>query len=159
MSVQSEKTVSIGDQPLQQFLTYRLSRVQSKLNAQASAILQEQAGLTLSRWRILSLVGSMGETRLSELARATELDKGLLSRNLKGLIADGLIVSQCDDYDHRVQHLTLSPAGQKLFDETLPKMRRRQAILREPLLPKELEAFRSALDKLEIAAEWRGEDL
>ena len=65
---------------LHQFLTYRLSRVQAKLNAQANALLHAQSGLTLSRWRILALVGAAGQTRLSELARIAALDKGLLSR-------------------------------------------------------------------------------
>ena len=38
---------TIGDLPLRRFLTFRMARVQAKLNAQASHILREQAGLTL----------------------------------------------------------------------------------------------------------------
>ena len=146
------------NQPLYQFLTYRLSRVQAKLNAQANALLQKHSGLTLSKWRILALIGAAGQTRLSELARIAALDKGLLSRNLKVMIEEGLVDAKQDDIDHRVQHLRLTEGGQKLFDLTLPKMRQRQSKLRETLDARELDALYSALDKLEIAADWRGED-
>jgi DNA-binding MarR family transcriptional regulator len=56
-----------------------------------------------------------------------------------------------------VQHLKLTKAGQALFDHTLPKMRQRQRNLRAALTPIEIEVLYAALDKLELAAEWRGE--
>ncbi|MEZ5676805.1 MAG: helix-turn-helix domain-containing protein [Thalassovita sp.] len=77
--------------PIQQFLTYRLSRVQAKLNAQAARMLRETSGVTLTQWRIIAVVGTSGQTRLSEIARATALDKGLLSRNLATLIDEKII--------------------------------------------------------------------
>lgn len=144
------------DQPIQGFLTYRLSRVQTKLNAQAHALLQPHDGLTLSKWRILALVGAAGETRLSDLSRSADLDKGLLSRNLKSLIEDTLVASNGDKTDQRVQRLSLTPKGRALFDRVLPRMRERQARLRAALTVEELEALESALPKLEAAADWRG---
>ena len=152
-------TIHEGDAlPLQQFLTYRLSRVQAKLNAQANALLQERSGLTLSKWRILAFIGAAGETRLSQLVQITALDKGLVSRNLKVMIADGLVGSKQDDIDQRVQHLSLTAKGRQLFDHTLPRMRMRQSHLRASLDPNELETLYAALGKLEIAAGWRGDE-
>ena len=139
--------------PLHQFLTYRLSRVQAKLNAQASRILRETSGITLTQWRIIAMVGAAGRTRLSDVSRATALDKGLLSRNLKGLTEEGLISAQADDLDHRAQNLTLSERGQAIYERTLPIMRKRQANLQADLSEEELRIFRRVLDKLEIAAE------
>jgi DNA-binding MarR family transcriptional regulator len=132
--------------------------VQAKLNAQASAMLRANAGLTLSQWRILALVGAAGQTRLSELARTGLLDKGLLSRNLKVLVGEGLVVAEQDDVDHRVQHLSLSRRGKALFERTLPRMRKRQRHLRSSLTTKEIDVLYAALDKLELAADYRGED-
>lgn len=144
---------TLGDLPLQQYLTYRLARVQAKLNAQGARLLQEAVGLTLAQWRVVALVGAAGTTRLSELARKAALDKGLLSRNVKALIARGLIVAQQDEVDHRVQHLTLTPEGKKVFERALPITRKRQEWLREDLSEEEIRLFRKVLDKLEIAAE------
>jgi len=155
---ESKKTADTDDLPLHQFLTYRLSRVQAKLNAQANAMLRANSGLTLSQWRILALVGAAGQTRLSELSRVAALDKGLLSRNLKALIAGGLVSPKQDDVDQRVQHLSLSKSGKALFENTLPKMRKRQSHLRSSLTARELDVLYTALDKLELAADYRGED-
>lgn len=142
--------------PLFQFLTYRLSRVQSKLNAQAIRILREQAGLTLSQWRIIALVGASGQTRPSALTKDGLLDKGLLSRKLKPLIQEGLISSKPDETDHRAQLLSLTTDGRALYERTLPIMRRRQRGLRSALSASEIEGLYRALDKLELAAEQKG---
>lgn len=144
---------NVNTLPLHQFLTYRLSRVQAKLNAQATRILREASGITLTQWRIIALVGAAGETRLSQLAREAALDKGLLSRNLKGLIEDGVIATRPDESDHRAQVLSLSAKGAEIFERTLPVSRERQRKLRAGLTEEELSVFRRVLDKLEIAAE------
>ena len=78
--------------PLQQFLTYRLSRVQAKLNAQATRILREASGITLTQWRIIALVGAAGQTRLSQLAREAALDK-----NTKALHAQSRAYQQSEE--------------------------------------------------------------
>lgn len=144
---------TFGDLPLHQYLTYRLSRVQAKLNAQGARVLHEAVGLTLSQWRVIALVGAAGQTRLSVLAREAALDKGLLSRNVKSLIAQGLILARQDDIDHRIQHLSLSAEGKRVFERALPVTRMRQEWLRADLTEEEIRTFRTVLDKLEIASE------
>ena len=144
--------------PLQQFLTYKLSRVQAKLNAQANAMLRDYAGLTLSQWRVLALIGGAGQTRLSDLVKSSALDKGLLSRNIKILTKSELICAKQDDLDQRVQDLTLTQKGQSVFEKVLPKMRKRQQHLRESLSSNELDVLFKVLDKLELAAGFRGEE-
>lgn len=139
--------------PLHRFLTFRLSRVQAKLNAQATRVLREASGITLTQWRIIALIGALGQSRLSELARDAALDKGLLSRNLKTLIEGGIVEAEQDEADHRVQNLRLSAKGNRIFEHTLPVTRARQQMLREDLSDHELEVFHRVLDKLEISAE------
>lgn len=143
----------VDDLTLQQYLTFRLSRVQAKLNAQGARVLREAVGLTLSQWRVVALVGMAGQTRHSDLAREAALDKGLLSRNVKSLVKQGVVVSTPDEFDHRVQHLSLSEKGQAIFDRALPVTRRRQDHLRAGLTKDEINTFRRVLDKLEFAAE------
>lgn len=145
--------MSFGDLPLHQYLTYRLSRVQAKLNTQGAKVLHDTVGLTLSQWRVIALVGAAGQTRLSDLARQAALDKGLLSRNVKTMIARGLVRARQDDLDNRVQHLSLTPEGKEVFSRALPVTRRRQKWLRAELTDDEIRTFRNVLDKLEIAAE------
>ncbi len=149
----SGSDTAFGDMPLRQYLTLRISRVQAKLNAQATRMLRETSGITLTQWRVIALVGSAGETRLSTIARETALDKGLLSRSLKTLMADGVVLGTTDEHDHRVQILTLTDKGQAIFAKTLPVTRARQTRLRAGLSEEELRVFREVLDKIEAAAE------
>lgn len=153
LSEATRDETSFGDLPLHQYLTFRIAKVQAKLNAQGSKILGDAAGITLSQWRVIALVGRAGRTRLSDLAREAALDKGLLSRNVKGLIERGLIMAEPDEIDHRVQHLSLTPSGQKVFEDVLPVTRKRQDWLRSDLSAEEIRVFRRVLDKLEIASE------
>ena len=141
------------DLPLRQFLTYRLNRLQARLNAQAARYLMQHSGVTLSEWRVIALIGNQGETTLTEVSREGQLDKGLLSRTLKTLQRRGLVDGRQDDTDHRIQRIRLSRAGATLHAETLPRMRARQRYLKAALSPDELRALNKAIDKLEVAAE------
>ena len=138
---------------LQQFLTYRLARVQAKLNAQASRLLRDTAGITLTQWRILALIGIEGLQRSADLSRLAALDKGMISRNVKLLLQDELVLTEGDENDQRAQTLVLTEKGRKLVDRTLPVMRKRQALLRGALDAGELATLYRALDKLELAAD------
>ena len=133
---------------------YRLSRVQAKLNAQATHMLRE-ASESPSLWRIIAPIGAAGETRLSMLARHSALDKGLLSRNLKALVTKGIVLTKQDQTDHRAQLLSLSPKGKEIFQRTLPVSQKRQSLLNETLTQDELETFHRVLKKLEVAADAR----
>jgi DNA-binding MarR family transcriptional regulator len=136
-----------------QFMTYRLARVQAKLNAQATRILRDHAGLTLTQWRLLALLGGAGQATAAQLSRHAAMDKGLISRNIRALTEEGLVQVNSDPADHRAQVLTLSPRGVSLFEHTLPRMRARQDALRAYLDANEEAVLNRALEKLERAAE------
>ncbi|MEZ5789914.1 MAG: MarR family winged helix-turn-helix transcriptional regulator [Nitratireductor sp.] len=139
--------------PLQQFLTYRLARLHAKLNAQASRILSDHAGITLGQWRVIALTGGKGEITLTEIHRATQMDKGQLSRTIKGMFDDELITSRTSEHDQRQQILLLSQKGTDIYRHMLPIMRERQKMLMSCLAAEERRIIFSAIDKLEIAAD------
>lgn len=152
-TVETDAPEGMAAEPLSRFLTYRLARVHMKLSMEAARLLEKEAGLSLVQWRVLALIGYAGETTSSEVVRASAMDKGLVSRKVKTLIAEGLVLSRIDGRDSRVQHLRLTARGRTVFEATLPKMRARQRRLRARLSPEELAHFFSALEKLEAAAE------
>lgn len=138
---------------LSQFLTYRISRLHQKLNTQATKILNDAVGVTLNQWRMIAFIGGAETVTASELVRYTAMDKGLVSRNVKSLIENGLVASSEHRKDNRVHVLRLTPEGQKLFDTALPKMRRRQESLRSRLSDEDVANLRRMLAILEDAAE------
>ena len=141
------------DDPLHRNMTYRLARVQAKLNAQGARLLKEKAGLSLTQWRILKLIRSYGEGSASALARNSTIDPGLFSRRLKTLIAQGYVRATTDERDSRVQHLSLTPLGHRVYETAWPYMRARREWLRGLLTAAEQKALFSALDKLDIGSE------
>lgn len=152
-NMKTELTGLEAELPLHRFVTYRVARVQAKLNAQATRLLREASGITLTQWRVIALIGAAGETQSSTLSKEAALDKGLLSRALKTLIEERVVQSTTDASDKRVQILRLTEKGRAIFEKTLPVTRKRQANLREGLTDEELRVFHKVLDHFEIAAE------
>lgn len=151
------ETYAKAELDLHQFLTFRLSQVHARLNAQASALLGERAGVTLAQWRLIALIGSRPGTKARDIEREASLNKGQISRNLAALIRDGYVASSLDEGDRRAQRLRLTAFGRSTFEDVLPLMRERQRRLREAIGRDALPSFEAALDRLERAAEWRGE--
>lgn len=141
--------------PIQQFMTYRLLKAHLALNAQASAVLDKAAGITLGQWRVLAFVGS-GDARTSRaVAAVSGLDPAQISRSLKTLEADGLIRTERLPEDRRTLALSLTDKGREAFDTILPIMQARQRHLIDALSPAERKVILSALEKLELASEER----
>ncbi|WP_298859467.1 MarR family winged helix-turn-helix transcriptional regulator [uncultured Sulfitobacter sp.] len=138
---------------LNHFLTYRISRLHQKLNTQATKILSDSVGVTLNQWRMVAFIGGAETVTASELVRYTAMDKGLVSRNVKSLIAEGLVASSEHAKDNRVHVLSLTSEGKEVFDTALPKMRRRQENLQTDLSAEDVANLRRMLAILERAAE------
>ena len=136
-------------------LTYRLSRLQNKLNAQAAQVLRNHDGPTLTDWRILRILNCMKQATLAEMVARSHIDKGQLSRRITALIRDGMIETSTDPDDHRKQILTISKAGQAMHDRVLPAMRARQNYLAADFSEKEYAAFINMLDRINAAADNR----
>jgi len=139
------------------FLTYRLSRVQARMNAQGARILQNAAGLSLIQWRIITLVAGHDGATSTELTAVSAIDKGLFSRKLKTLVLDGIIQAKVNPADNRVQHLFLTDKGREIHARVLPIMMRRQEVLREGLGPEKADQLFDLLVEVEnILENWTG---
>ena len=154
MVLPSEATDTLS-RPLKRFVSYRILRAHFALNAQAMDILEENAGITLSQWRVMSFVGS-GEAKTSRaIASLSGLDPAIISRAVKSLEDQGVMDVERLQEDRRTLALALTPEGRRIYEKTLPIMRARQEALMEALDPKEREVILSALEKIELAAERR----
>ncbi len=140
---------------VRQFLTFRMTRLQAKLNAQASHILKKHSGISLVQWRIIALLGADGPSTLTEMVASGEQDKGQFSRCIKSLVAAGLVCATQNQADRRQQILSLTKAGQAIYDSTIDIMRKRQRLLSKELSHEELATLYRAFDKLRVAADMR----
>jgi len=61
------------------FVTYRLAKLQSQLNAQGTAILKEKSGLSLVEWRVIQVIRMFEKPSLSQIAEHDQRDKEQLT--------------------------------------------------------------------------------
>lgn len=139
--------------PLDKMVSYRLSRTQAKLNAQAQRILKAHGDLSLMQWRVLVILDVAGASTHAEIARLTGIDRGQLSRSTKGMIAAGLLTAPKDPGDSRQYALAMTDLGRQRFEVARPAMRARQKSLLGAMPAADLEVLFQALTRLEAAAE------
>ena len=139
----------------QSFVTFRLARLQSALNAQAHALLKQTGELSLVEWRLILLLSLYGNLSMSQVREIVEIDKGQLSRKIKSMIGKGLLSSERDAKDKRVQHVTLTSKGLALRERVFPVMQTRQQVLLENVSSEELAIFYQVMDKIEAASKRR----
>jgi|TARA_B110000914_G_scaffold76425_1_gene67189 DNA-binding MarR family transcriptional regulator len=139
--------------PLSQMITYRLSRVHSKVSAQASRILRKNSKLSLMQWRVFVSIIAIEKATHSKIIAKTGLDGGQLSRCVRTMIATGLLEAKTHDADSRQQYLSITQKGRQVYKEARPYMRRRQSKFIKALSAEEHEVLSRILSKLEKVTE------
>ena len=139
-------------------LTFRLARTQHRLNAQATRLLRECSDLSLVEWRVLRVLAAFDNCSMSKAAREAQIDKGQLSRKIKGMIDRGLIVTSPDPIDMRQHTLRLSVAGRQTHDRVLPVMQARQQRLKAGLGEVEIDTFLDVLECIYNNADESGQE-
>lgn len=80
-----------------------------------------KVGHALPRWRILLALHECGQCSQKHLAERCRLDPASLTRQLQAMQKLGWISRAVDAQDNRLTNATLTPAGQSVVNEALPK--------------------------------------
>lgn len=113
-------------------------------------LLQETCGLSLSEWRVLSLVSSFGTLSSKEITRLTTINKVTLSRTVAKLTAEGLLDRSVSDADSRVQNLTLTRSGTRRFQKARDAFEQWSADLLGGVAAPELQELKQVLRKIRV---------
>lgn len=150
----------MGDGPLKpeadatrEFVAFRIERAHARITAQTTRVLAKESGLTPRQWWIIADMRAEEPRTATELAQISDIDKGLLSRNLKTLRAMGLVEMTRNASDNRQQIISLTEAGRRKHDETIPLMRARNEWLTKDVSDEELSCAMRVLARVEEAAE------
>jgi len=136
---------------IRNFITYRLSRLQSRLNAQYIRVLGANCDLSLTEWRIVSFAALLSNSTLSDITRETGLDKGKLSRGATALIKKGYLASAVNKKDQRQSFLRLTAQGKALHAKIGPIMQQRQRDLVKGISAQDLDVTMRVVDALDRA--------
>ena len=140
--------VSDDEVPFEQFLTYRLLALTSRLNRQAIKIIESHHDLRLPEWRCLAMIGRHGVLHANRISEIAGMDRGLVSRAIQGLVSKGYVLVERDKDDERIVRATLTKGGCALYEEMLPVMQQRQKRLLSALSPKDRKAVDRIIERL-----------
>ena len=134
---------------IRDLLTFRLAMLAATGDRLGADWLLRQHGLRLQEWRVLGVVTAMAPVRFGAVAHALLVDKGRLSRVVKGLAGRGLLEAEADVADGRTLLLRPSAAGRLLHDRVLQGALERNQRVLAALSPAEARTLFALLDRLQ----------
>jgi DNA-binding MarR family transcriptional regulator len=108
----------------------------------------EPCGLTITQFGLLAHLAATDGTTIGGLAEKLAMDPTTLTRNLRPLIRDGLVVHEPDRRDRRVRCVSLSVAGREAYDSARPLWRAAQNQITAVIGDVETSALHTQLDKV-----------
>lgn len=117
---------------LDSFLTWRLHQLHKLSDKASQDAYLADCGLPLGEARCLAAVGAAAQREgaapgVNDLAAQANLDKGQASRAAQALIVRGLVAKAASATDGRGVVLSLTPAGQAMWQQVMALIARRNA--------------------------------
>ncbi|QDZ03154.1 MarR family transcriptional regulator [Nitratireductor mangrovi] len=134
---------------LENFLPYRLNRLADAVSRDFARIYKDRHGLTRPEWRLLATLGQYGAMTATEIGAHSSMHKTKVSRAVAALEKRLWLARATDDADRRVENLTLTRAGQRVYRELVPFARAFEAAMLAALRESERKALLTGLDALE----------
>lgn len=126
---------------------YKVTVLADRVARRIAETVQGVSALNLSQWRVLAAVADTPGRTASQLVAVTPMDKGIVSRAVAALVADGLLARQASTSDARSAHLHLTPAGAAVYDAIIAALRARGATGDGALSAADERAFLALINK------------
>ena len=104
-----------GGFDLDQFLPYRLNRAAEFIALRFAAHYKAEYGLTRPEWRALAALGSAGRMTATEIGHHSSMHKTKVSRAVFALETRRWLKRTQDTADRRIEHLQLTPTGERAY--------------------------------------------
>jgi|JI8StandDraft_2_1071088.scaffolds.fasta_scaffold101488_2 DNA-binding MarR family transcriptional regulator len=138
---------------LQQFLPFRTHRIAAKLAASGSQLAILSGRLSLREWRVLAVVGSVGECPQRGVGLISAMDPATVSRAIAGLMRGGLIEQVASQSDGRTKLLKLTSEGESIYSELAEERMELQERMRAAFTDLEWMTLLMMLNKLDSLLE------
>lgn len=133
---------------LTRFLPYLLNQAAEASSLGFQRQYKDRYGMLRTEWRVLFHLGLYGEMNAREIAVRARMHKTKISRAVQRLVDQRLVTRRRDEQDRRLDHLTLTGAGQKAYADLAGIAQNYDAKLAAQLTPNEAKVLRRALEKL-----------
>lgn len=105
-------------------------------------------GITEQQWRTLRALDDVGELTAAGLARECAILAPSMTRILRKLADEGLVLAKRSKDDQRELKVRISAKGKRLVERVAPEVEREYAHIRDKLKPNRLEALYRELHEL-----------
>ncbi len=102
----------------------------------------------MTQYGLLAQLSAFDGIGIGELADKLIMDPTTLTRNLRPLERDGLVVFAADPRDRRARRLHLTAHGRGAFDAAKPAWRRAQRQIETSFGPADTSALNATLDRM-----------
>ncbi|MGB3290729.1 MAG: MarR family winged helix-turn-helix transcriptional regulator [Burkholderiaceae bacterium] len=127
---------------------FRLYRAWAAGNPIFTRLCEGRFNITRREWRLLAIAMQHGSLTSTQLAHAAALDGPRTSRALGSLCGKGLLARRRDLADARTVHVSVTPQGERLYQEVMPVVASLNEVIFQDLNANELRALRSMLDRI-----------
>jgi DNA-binding MarR family transcriptional regulator len=133
---------------LDRYVPALITFIANKLSRTATARYQRDFGVTVTEWRIMSLLAVEPEISAARICHVIGFDKGPVSRTLSSMEGRGLISIAPAPGDARSHAIALTAAGRGVHDRVIRVALQRERQLLSCLAPDEQETLIALLLRL-----------
>ncbi len=133
---------------LQDFLPYLLNRAAEECSLEFQRVYKERYGMLRTEWRVLFHLGNYGEMTAKEIGEWARIHKTKISRAVSKLEQRRYLTRTPSQNDRRVEHLTLTSAGQSVYRDLREVAKRYDARLANMIGLDDASQLRGMLRKL-----------
>lgn len=100
---------------LDDFLPYRLNRAAEAVSLAFARIYKQRFNMSRPEWRVFAIIGEDGPVTATEICARSSMDRTKVSRAVYALESRGWLSRSQDRTDRRIEHLSLTSPGRKVY--------------------------------------------
>ena len=132
------------------FVPFRLNRLAAEVSAALSSEYKERYGLDIPEWRVLATLGFRDDACSAQyIAHCTRTHKSTISRAVTTLMTRQLVERVENADDRREFRLRMTRKGKALYEELIPRLKRKEQAILSCLSAQERRDFAHMLGKIE----------
>jgi DNA-binding MarR family transcriptional regulator len=132
------------------FVPFRLNRLAAEVSAALAREYQQRYGLDIPEWRVLATLGFRNDACSAQyISHCTRTHKSTISRAVTALMKRQLVERVENENDRREYRLRMTRKGKALYEELIPRLKRREQEILSCLSAQERTDFARLLGKIE----------
>jgi DNA-binding MarR family transcriptional regulator len=132
------------------FVPFRLNRLAAEVSSALASEYQARYGLDIPEWRVLATLGFRNDACSAQyIAHCTRTHKSTISRAVTALMQRQLVERVENEDDRREFSLRMTRKGRALYEELIPRLKRREQEILSCLSAQDRKDFALMLGKIE----------